>query len=116
MKEKYRVHITYDENICLAFLNKVLDAVSKGYNDVNRDLGVKNNKEISELSPIIDNFKEGSLILELIVSFISGVASGIVANAIHDRLKKIKDKNVDIELNYKENADGTKEINIHIHK
>lgn len=113
--EKYKIHITYNENLSLSCMNKILDSISKGYNDVNRELGVKDPNKISDLNPVINNIEHGSLILDLIVNFVGNVASEIVVNMILKRLIKSKDKNTDFELHYKENNDGSKEIDIHIH-
>ena len=116
MTEKYTLHITYDELINLTCLNKVLDAISKGYNDVNRKAGITNTKEISKLNPIITNFREGSLIIDLIVNLGVGIVSGIIANCIYARITDLKEKNIDVDFHYTENDDGSKTIDLHIHK
>lgn len=116
MKEKYVIHLTYDEDLNLSCLNNVLDAISKGFNDINREFGKKGNNEINKYNPVISGIREGSLIIDLIVSFVVSVGGGIVSNYIYNRLSKLKEKKIEVELTCKENNDGSKEIKLHITK
>ena len=110
--EKYKLHLTYNNNLSFSDFNKICDSLNKSFNDINRKNGIKNTKMIKEHNPVITNFDKGSVILELAVSFVVGVAASLVANAIYDRITKSVKNKVDVSII--ENQDGSKEINIHI--
>lgn len=110
--EKYKLHLTYNNNLSFSDFNKICDSLNKSFNDINRENGIKNPKTIKEHNPVITNFDKGSVILELAVSFVVGVAASLVASAIYDRItKSVKNK---VYVSIIENQDGSKEINIHI--
>jgi len=111
MKEKYKIHISYNNNLSLSDLNKILECINFGFNEINRNLGVRSNKQIKEMNPEIINIDKGSLILELIVNFLAPVAVNIVSSIIIDRLKNKKENNITLNIN---NSDE-KEVIINIH-
>ena len=109
--EIYKIHITYNNNLSFSEFNKICDSLNKAFNDINRENGLKSTKQIKDHNAIITNFDKGSVILELAVSFVVGVASSLVASAIYSRLTKSKVEKVDVKI---VNDKGKSEIHIHI--
>ena len=110
--QNYRLHITYNNNLSFSEFNKICDSLNKAFNDINRENGLKSTKQIKEHNAVITNFDKGSIIFEIVVSFIVQVASGLVINAICSRLSKLKSNNIDVKIINDEN--GKSEIHIHI--
>ena len=108
----YKIHITYNNNLSFSEFNKICDSLNKAFNDINRENGLKSTKQIKEHNAIITNFDKGSVILELVASFVVSVASGLVVSAIKSRLSKIKENKIDVEIVNDEK--GKFEIHIHI--
>lgn len=111
MKEKYKLHISYNNNLSLSDLNKILECLNLSFNAINRNLGINNNKQIKKMNPEIINIDKGSLILELLVSFFAPVAATVVSQVIIDKFKNKNENN--ITINIKESNEEV-EINIHI--
>lgn len=110
--QNYRLHITYNNNLSFSEFNKICDSLNKAFNDINRENGLKSTKQIKEHNAVITNFDKGSIILEIVVSFIVQVAAGLVINAICSRLSKLKSNKIDVKIIKDEN--GKSEIHIHI--
>ncbi len=83
------LHFTYDKNLTLKELTEVLDMINKAINDFNRDNGIKSGNTLSKrYAAEVAGIKEGSLIIELLVSFAAGITTSVLGNYIFERLKK----------------------------
>lgn len=112
-------HIKYNINLKLNEYIFYLNSINKSVNIINRYYGVNNNREIKELSPIINKIEHGSISMELCIKTINnitkelliGVLAGVIASEIYDGVKNniyINDPKVVINIDEIKNC--TKDI------
>ena len=85
--EKCKIKITYNQNLSLIDLSKVIELISKGFNDVCRNY-TKDQKVVSKANPKIDNVEKGSIILELFLEAFLSVAIQVTLSMIAEHIKK----------------------------
>lgn len=121
------IHISYNEMLSLKELSEIIDNINKAINDVNRSNGVKANTDLGQkYASKVSGVEAGSIVLHILVNFVSPVALGMLGNFLYDRLKNIgvkkKDKNNQTRCPEKEypisiNVNGNENlIELHIDK
>ena len=110
-KDKFAIHISYNEALTLKELTFVLEQINKAINDVNRDNGVKSNNTIgTKYAPAIVGVESGSIILHIIANFVLPITLNVLANAISKRLFEKKQektqKNADMDCHISINVTG----------
>lgn len=83
----FNIHVTYDESIKLKELSGLLNNINMSVNDYYRDNGV-GSRELSQYSPVVNNVKNGSIWLEIIIAVFSGITVELLAEFILKRIGK----------------------------
>lgn len=119
--ERIKLHVTYNNNLTLKELSEVLNLTNKAINDVNREKGINNVIIGREYAPEVSGIESGSIILYIVLQFVTPVALSVLASFIYDRLTTNKKKDnkqlsedyypISINVNGSNNS-----IDIHIEK
>lgn len=120
--DRIKLHVTYSNNLTLKELSEILDLTNKAINDVNREKGINNVIIGREYAPEVSGIESGSIVLHIVLQFVTPVALSVLANFIYDRLtRKNKKKDnkqlseeyypISISVNGSNNS-----IDIHIEK
>ena len=105
------LHLMYGNDFKICDLAKVIDCVSKSFNEISKDNGINRNK-YKNYSPIINGVNQGSIILELLTTLAVGTISSLLANHIYNKLSK---ENIECDIDIKNGEKETK-ISIRIKK
>ena len=120
--EQIKLRFTYSNNLTLKEFSEVLDLTNKAINDVNRGKGINNIIIGRDYAPEVHGVESGSIILYIVLQFVTPVALSVLANFIYDRLTRKNRKNDNKELSEEYypisiNVNGSNNsIDIHIEK
>lgn len=92
MEEKiFSIHIENEHNLTLKELVETLTVLNLSINDYYRDNGVTNHN-VTDLSPLIQKVKEGSVLIDIVIPAITTITSAIIVEYIKSRFEKKKEK------------------------
>ena len=109
--DKFIIHITYNENLCLAELNNIIDVINKSFNDINREYA-SCTRELKKLNPIVLGVNQGSIIFELLVKTLMNNIP-ILIGKIKNRFEK---KKMVVDIDFKKTDNVGYEFHLHIEK